>query len=152
MLTKARELLATVFFIGYLPGAPGTWASVAAAAVFIILGRPLDAEGWLILLGLVVLSMFALSRAEEVFGSRDPRPAVLDEFAGMWLAFLVGGSPEWAILAVGFIFFRMFDIAKPFPIRRCERLPGWRGILADDLCAGLFAGIIARVAASFVYR
>ena len=149
-MNKLREFLATCLYVGYIPGAPGTYGSILSAAGFVILGRPVGTAGWVMFLAVFILSMFALSRAVEVFGEIDPRPVVLDEFAGMWLAFLVGGTADWILLAVGFVFFRVLDIAKPFPIRRLERIPGWRGIIADDLAAGLAAGIIVRLASAYV--
>jgi len=149
-MNKLRELLATCLYVGYVPGAPGTYGSLAAAAVFVLAGRPLHVTGWLVFLGIFLLSIFALSRAETVFGARDPKPANLDEFAGMWLAFLAGGSSNWILLGVGFLFFRILDIWKPWPIRRLELVDGWRGIVADDLAAGLVAGLVVRLAAGFV--
>lgn len=149
-VNRLREFLATCFYIGHIPGAPGTYASVASAAVFVLAGRPVAGKGWMLFLGIFLVSIFALSRAREVFGSDDPKPAVLDEFAGMWLAFLVGGTANWILMAVGFVVFRLLDIAKPFGIRRIERLGGWRGIIADDLAAGLLAGVAVRLGAIFI--
>jgi phosphatidylglycerophosphatase A len=77
----------------------------------------------------------------------DPGPVVLDEVAGPWvaLALLVTvrpGAPAPGALAASFLLFRAFDVVKPWPIRRLERLPGGWGIVADDLAAGLAAGAV----------
>jgi len=149
-MDRLREFLATCLYVGHIPGAPGTYGSILSAAGFVILGRPVSTFGWVVFLAVFLVSIFALSRAVEVFGSRDPRPVVLDEFAGMWLTFLVGGTANWILLAVGFVFFRVLDSAKPFRIRRLERMEGWRGIIADDLAAGFAAGIVVRLAAIYV--
>jgi len=84
-------------------------------------------------------------------GKNDPREVVADEFAGQAVTFLaiplvIGqaftSGQIWAIAAVGFLLFRIFDIAKPYPIRKLEKIPqGW-GILADDLLAGVYAAIV----------
>ncbi len=150
-MNKLRELLATCFYVGYIPGVPGTWGSLLAFGVFLIAGRPIRNTGWVVFLGLVFVSIFALFRTKQVFGDNDPRPVVLDEFAGMWLTFLVGASTSLILLCLGFAAFRAFDAVKPFPICRIEKVPGWRGVLADDLAAGLAAGIIVRLAGLFVY-
>jgi phosphatidylglycerophosphatase A len=76
---------------------------------------------------------------------KDPGEVVADEFAGQALTFLVGGLGatvcSWQGAVAGFILFRLFDIVKPWPVRRFEKLPeGW-GVLADDLMAGIYAGI-----------
>jgi phosphatidylglycerophosphatase A len=149
-MNRVREFVATCLYVGHIPGAPGTYASVLAAAVFVIAGKPLGQAGWLTFLGIFLAAIFALSRAEEIFGAADPKPVVLDEFAGMWLTMLVGGSGDWVPMGIGFVLFRMLDIAKPFGIRRLERMAGWRGIIADDLAAGLAAGIAVRAAVIFI--
>jgi phosphatidylglycerophosphatase A len=146
VIDKLRELLTTFFYVGYLPWMPGTWGSIAAAAVFVTTQRPAGAAGWIIFGGMLAVCAFALFHAERIFGARDPEPVVLDEVAGMWLTFILAGSPNWVAIAAGFVLFRALDIIKPFPIGRLERLPGGLGILADDLGAGLVAGIIVRAA------
>jgi len=65
----------------------------------------------------------------------------------MWLALAVGGARTAAAVAAAFVLFRLFDIAKPFPIRRLERLGGSAGIMADDVAAGLVSGALVRAAA-----
>lgn len=80
-------------------------------------------------------------------GTTDPGAVVVDEIAGQWLTFLVAlpflpivTSTDLAVfVVVGFLLFRFFDVAKPWPIREAEKLPGGIGIVADDLAAGYFA-------------
>jgi phosphatidylglycerophosphatase A len=145
-----REFLATCAWIGYIPGLPGTCASAASLAVFVLAGFPSGPVGWYVLLAVFLVGIFAMSRAVETFGAEDPGPVVIDEFLGMWLALLIAGSSNWVALAAAFVLFRFFDIIKPFPIRRLERLGGWRGIVADDLAAGFVAGIGARLTVVYV--
>jgi phosphatidylglycerophosphatase A len=82
-----------------------------------------------------------------VFGSKDPRPFVLDEVAGMLIAGLAAWTPwnTWTplALAIAFFWFRVTDVIKPPPVRQLERLPGAWGILMDDVAAGLMALALA---------
>jgi len=87
-------------------------------------------------------------------GKTDPREVVADELAGQAVTFLVSpflaisavsSRDIWLAAALGFFLFRFFDIAKPWPIRKLERLPGGWGVLADDLMAGVFAAIVLQI-------
>ncbi len=103
----------------------------------------LAVEG-LVLLAVTAIGVVVASRAEAAYRRRDPGLIVIDETAGMLLTLAavpvgLGGA------VVGFIAFRLFDIVKPFPARRAERLPrGW-GVMADDLVAGLYAQALLRL-------
>lgn len=86
--------------------------------------------------------IWAAGHAIRAFGKKDPAHVVVDEVAGSWLA-LVGATTLNGYALVGaFLLFRLFDIWKPFPIRRLELLPGGTGIVADDLLAGLYAALV----------
>jgi len=87
-------------------------------------------------------------------GDEDPSAVVIDEVAGQWVTFLVAlpmlPSPaswlSWiGITGAGFVLFRCFDITKPWPVGRLERLPGGLGIVADDIAAGVYAGLCVAV-------
>ena len=99
----------------------------------------------LVLFGGVVCVKFA-DAVILATGKNDPQEIVADELAGQALALsfaaLTPNAPTLTAVAIGFLLFRFFDIFKPWPIRKLEKLPkGW-GILADDLLAGLYAGVI----------
>jgi len=142
---------------GYLPGAPGTWASAGAAGVFVAIalasGR-CEPCAWGAMLALAVAASGACAGlgafAEAAFGRKDPRQCTADEWAGQAIA-LVGvplGTAAWHVLAaagVAFVAFRLFDILKPPPARRLERLRGGWGILCDDLVAGIYANAVAQL-------
>ena len=133
---------ATFFGIGLVPLAPGTVASAAAA-----LGYRLVLHGlsWPLYSLLVVLLFLAGAVVSERYaaelGRPDPGRIVIDEVCGQLvaLAFLPAG---WVPVAVSFALFRFFDIIKPWPIRKLEKLPGGWGIMADDVLAGIFAGLL----------
>ncbi len=129
------EVVGTALGLGYVPRAPGTAGSAGAAAVYWILGGPWF--WWLAaIVGATLLGGVAGTRMERRLGREDPQIFVLDEVAGTWLTLLWAPRVWWVVL-LGFGLFRLFDIAKPFPVRRAERLPGGWGIMADDLVAGL---------------
>jgi phosphatidylglycerophosphatase A len=136
------RIVATFFGTGEAPLVPGTVASFAAAVLYQVFLHKLPAP---LFAGLIVLT-FAVGvpvagAHARALGRPDPRPVVIDEACGQWIAcFLV--PPAIGLTAASFLLFRAFDIVKPFPIRRLERLPGGWGIMADDVLAGLFAGLI----------
>jgi len=145
-----KKLLATFGGVGLLPGMPGTYASLGAAVIYYLLLRRFEQWTPLVVAALTVLAgwltVVLWPWASDHFKKNDPRQYVLDEVAGQWGAlllvspFLSAVHPLLVIVA-GFFLFRGFDVAKPYPINRLERLPrGW-GVLLDDLAAGVYAGI-----------
>lgn len=145
-LVRPEALVATWFGVGLIRGAPGTWGSLAAlpcAAGLQLLGGP-----WLLAAatGLVALAgLWASGRYAAALADGDPGAVVVDEVAGQWLALVPLPLDLWWY-ATAFALFRLFDIAKPWPIGWLDRnLAGGRGIMADDLAAGLLAGALAYV-------
>jgi phosphatidylglycerophosphatase A len=126
------------------PG-PGTWASIAAVllwAAYFWTFRPSALGVVLTLLTGIALSIIfgvpAATIAARESGRHDPGFVVIDEVAGQWIALL--GSPfGWRSALLALFLFRLFDITKPFPLRRLERLPDGLGIVFDDVAAGLYA-------------
>jgi phosphatidylglycerophosphatase A len=135
---------ATLGFIGYLPVAPGTWGSLAALAFMSVVHISPVLHAWFIL-GVILVGIPASRTAEILIGEKDSGHIVIDEFAGFLVsAFYIPHSYGYLIAA--FLLFRIFDILKPFPIRRLEKnLKGGFGIVADDIAAGLYANIILQV-------
>lgn len=144
---RIKLFLAAGFGAGYSPVAPGTAGSAAAALLLLLAARtglpalPAVAA----LLALAAAGTLLLGGAvERLTGRKDPGLFVLDEFAGFYLAVLPVGprAGEWPRLGevlVAFFLFRLFDVAKPAPARRIQRVGGGAGILLDDLVAGLYA-------------
>jgi len=141
-----RKLLGTFFGIGLIPGPAGTYASAVTAALA-GLAFYFGAPWWsaaAATAAVTALGILVGQSAERDFGGKDPRPFVLDEAAGMWIAGLAAWAPwtgldGWATLAIAFVWFRVADVLKPPPARQLERLPhGW-GIVLDDVAAGLMA-------------
>ena len=137
---KPARALATLFGLGYLPYAPGTFGTIGAAGVYALLLRHLDWTQFAVFCAaFTVAAVFVCGMEARAAGEKDPQTIVMDEAAGFWTAMLFssGGAVE---IAAGFVLFRLFDIVKPFPSRRIENLPGGWGIVLDDVYAGILAG------------
>jgi len=158
---KTRKLLVSFFGLGYGPVAPGTWGSLGAVVVYVLLWHALGgAVPWWLLVVLIAAASavnLALGRwAVACYNSSDPRPVVVDEVAGMWLSLLLvpvsdGARLVWVCVA-GFLLFRIFDILKLPPAKQLERLPTGAGILCDDLAAGVQANILLQVLFRVLWR
>jgi len=98
----------------------------------------------LVILAVALAGTWAATRAEKLLGKKDPGAVVVDEVAGQLIAFLFvpwQTTWTWSVVA-GFIAFRVFDIWKPYPVRRLEGLGGGLGIMADDMLAGFYAAAL----------
>jgi phosphatidylglycerophosphatase A len=141
--TGAR-LLATGIGSGHAPVAPGTAGSAVGLLMFWPLASlPLAAQ---LAAGVAVfvLGALAATRVARGTGKKDPGLVVVDEVVGMWVT-LVGLPFGVVTAAAGFVLFRIMDVAKPWPARDLERLPGGWGIMADDVAAGIYAHLLLRV-------
>jgi len=152
-MKKTWIALATFFGAGYLPVAPGTWAS--AATVLIVYFTPLSSAPFL-LLAAVTAAVFAVgvpaaTACEKHYAKKDPRPCVIDEVAGQLVALWL--LPRQALLYIAaFFLFRFFDILKPFPVRRSESLPSGLGIMTDDVLAGGYGLAVLLAVRSFILK
>jgi len=147
-----KRLLTSCFGLGRLPLAPGTWASMPPMIVFVVMAES-GAPAMLIsvIMAIIVLIASAVCikfapYAIAATGKTDPREVVADEVAGQALTLIpvAALSPAniWTAAILAFLLFRLFDIVKPWPIRRLEMLPAGWGILADDLLAGVYAAAL----------
>lgn len=137
--------VASVFHIGFIPGAPGTYASIATTLVFLIVhwhsSRIVPALHLSAVCLLTLVGVLTASDASRSTGIEDPSFVVIDEAAGQLLTFLF--LPVNALnLILGTLAFRCFDIWKPYPIRKLEPLGNGVGIMADDLLAGVYANLV----------
>jgi phosphatidylglycerophosphatase A len=137
--------IATVFGLGYVPVAPGTFGSLAGLALWAVLPRSAIWQSFAIALLLIVGSITGTA-AEEYFHRRDPRHVVLDEVMGMLITLYLNPNPVgWGWAAIGFLLFRAADVVKPFPANRLEQLPGGLGVMADDGMAAVYANLALRL-------
>jgi phosphatidylglycerophosphatase A len=155
--------------VGYLPLAPGTLGSLVGVAIYLSLfafghhvifanhaeSRLTQEQIWNVeLTGVLVVTclitfigIWAATRAEHLLQRKDPSIVVVDEVAGQMVALLSGPLwlHRWWSVLTAFVLFRLFDIWKPYPIRRLEALESGLGIMADDIVAGAYALIINSV-------
>ena len=141
LLIKA---IATVFGVGYLPAAPGTWATIVGVAIAYYIGNYIWAYSALLLV-LLVLGIISSGILEQQLNQKDPGVVVIDEVVGVMIA-LWGLPLIWPVMICGFFLFRAFDMFKIYPINRLEAQPGGWGIMLDDFMAGVYTNIILRIA------
>jgi phosphatidylglycerophosphatase A len=144
-MKTASRVLATFFGVGFVPFAPGTAASAVVALAYKLVLHGLPGPLYVLLVaGLLVAGVAASAVQAAELGSRDPGRIVIDEVCGQLIAlFLLPAG--WVPVGVSFVLFRFFDIIKPWPIRKLEKLAGGWGIMADDVGAGLAAAVLARL-------
>ncbi len=150
------KLLASFFYLGYCPVMPGTIGTLGGVVLFLLLRflapgfLPEDLgelrAGYLIFLALFFLAgAYSAGRGEKIWREKDSPRIVIDEAFSFFITlFCIPFSAGTAI--VGFILNRVFDVAKPFPIRRLEeKVPGGWGVMTDDLLAGIYGNLVLRL-------
>lgn len=140
--------LSTVFFIGYLPVAPGTFGSLAGLAIFYLFKNN-TVNLFVVTLSLIILGFSVTKKTQEVFGRKDPSCVVIDEVCGMLISLLFLPYYGVKIAIIAFFYFRLLDTLKPFPIGRIEKMGGSLGLMWDDIAAGLYTNIILQVVLRF---
>ncbi len=143
-----KEFFATGLYTGYFPKGSGTVGALLAALIYIAIHQVFGSFGGIangVLVALLVYPAIRLGDyAESYFNAKDPQEVVLDEMLGFWVTMLFH-SFSIIVVVLGFFLFRLFDIIKPFPIRRFEHLHGGLGIMLDDIIAGIYANIAVTV-------
>ena len=147
------KLIATWFGLGLIPVAPGTWGSLGGLAVAWVLVLKAGWPPWSLAVLAVAMTapgIWAADRTANEAGKKDPGIVVVDEVLGQWLtlAAMSAAAPvrQWVL---AFALFRIFDIWKPFPVRKLESLAGGTGIVADDLGAGVYGALVLFLASQF---
>jgi phosphatidylglycerophosphatase A len=142
-MKRRVKVISSFFYLGHSPFMPGTMGSLGGLAVFFLVKNSDILYAFTILFLFFLGVMFA-GEAEKVYKHKDSKMIVIDEACGMLLAlFFVPVNPYSVIL--GFFLFRIFDILKPPPAKRMEKLTGALGIMFDDIVAALYTNIILQV-------
>ena len=149
-LKNPSHFIVTLGGIGLFPLAPGTVGSIFGWIIFIVLSHYIEMIFATVLI--IFLSIYVSNLATKDLVNKDHKSIVIDEMAGIWLAmipviYIASSQYERTLYAVvTLIFFRLFDILKPYPISYVDKnFKGGFGIVLDDLIAGVFAGILATV-------
>jgi phosphatidylglycerophosphatase A len=162
--------------VGYMPIAPGTFGSAVGVGLYLLLRLVTirivylfapdyhltyeAVESFRVTLMLVAIicitaaGIWAATRAEKLFGRKDPGRVIVDEIAGQLITFLfipLAVGLKWWMLVLGLFLFRLFDIWKPYPIRRLEALESGLGIMADDVLAGIYAAVTLTLLLTSIY-
>lgn len=133
---------ATVFGVGYIPIAPGTFGSLAGLLLWALLPGSATVQLVAIVM-LFVAGSWSGSIAERHFGRTDPGQVVIDEVMGMLITLFLN-PVGWAGATVAFFVFRAADVVKPYPANQLEKLPGGIGVMADDGMAAVYANLAVR--------
>jgi phosphatidylglycerophosphatase A len=158
--------------VGYAPLIPGSLGSALAVGIYLLVAfmetnltvklmhrgfRIEEISAWLHAVNLLVflcfslLGIWAAGVCVKIFKDKDPKQAVIDEVIGQLITFLfIPFTFSWKIVLAGFIFFRIFDIWKPYPINSLQFLPLGIGVCADDILAGIYAGIALSIFYAFM--
>jgi phosphatidylglycerophosphatase A len=138
-MQKINRVINTVFGIGYLPIMPGTYASLAGVAVYLLVRNNIYLYIGIIS-AVTIMGLISCRRAEEIFKKPDPSQVVIDELSGILLAYLFVPYSVSNII-IGFFLFRILDIIKPYPINIVEKIKDPSAIMLDDIAAGIMTNI-----------
>ena len=152
-LDRFAYVLATGFGAGSAPVAPGTFGAIEGVAIYLLFTvvanrlslSPSLSFGVLVIINVVlfVVGVWASNRACAVSGAKDPSLIVIDEISGQLIALTpLALSPSLAGVITAFALFRLFDIFKPYPIRKLESFPAGFGVMSDDALAGIYAAAV----------
>ncbi|MEN6508757.1 MAG: phosphatidylglycerophosphatase A [Smithella sp.] len=135
------QVLATGFGAGLSPVAPGTVGTLVGLVICLFsypLAWPLRL---LYVVAISAVSVYVAGQAEKLYGKTDDQRIVIDEIAGLQVTMLPVAITGLHLL-LAFVLFRIFDIWKPFPLNRFQKFPGGWGVVADDLGAGVYGGLV----------
>jgi phosphatidylglycerophosphatase A len=147
-MTSLALAVATVFGVGRAPFAPGTFGSVAGLLVWLLVRDSPAAQAAVIVI-VFAAGSWSGTVAERHFGATDPGAVVIDEVLGMLITLFLN-PVGWTGALAGLLLFRIFDVIKPYPANRLERLHGGLGIMSDDAMAALYANMVLRVLIALV--
>ncbi|MFT4609633.1 MAG: phosphatidylglycerophosphatase A [Cellvibrionaceae bacterium] len=156
LLKHPAQLLALGFGSGLAPKAPGTFGTLAAVPLYLMFSSTLFEWQLLIVVASFFAGIYLCNVTATALGVHDHPAIVWDEFVGFWLTMLalplLGVSLDWLLLLLGFIFFRLFDIIKPWPILWVDqKVHGGFGIMFDDVLAGVYAGLLLSIVIVWFY-
>lgn len=138
------KLSSTFFYIGYLPGAPGSIATIAGFFLSVVLS-PDPRLYWTVTAVITIVGFIVSEKMEVMSKEKDPSCIVIDEVAGCLIAFY--SLPINPVVTVTtFFLFRAFDMFKIYPVNKFEELPGGKGIMIDDLFAGIYTNVTMQIA------
>jgi len=146
LLKRLILFLASGFYSGYAPFASGTFGTLVGIALYLLLSQLSVIFYSILTVAVIAAGVGLASQAETILGEKDSGIIVIDEIAGFFVT-MWALPVTWPMVTAGFLFFRFFDVLKPFPIRRIDQnVPGGWGVMLDDLLAGVYANLALRLA------
>ena len=141
---RFSQIIGTMFYIGKIPLAPGTWGSLVALLLwYLIKPKIIDPLFLLITGGLFFIGIAVSEIITRELNNYDPKEIVIDEWVGMWIAlYLVPHNIFWGL--VSFLLFRFFDIFKPGPVQIMDDIHSPIGVMLDDVVAGILALLVTQ--------
>jgi phosphatidylglycerophosphatase A len=140
--SKAAWAIATWFGCGLVPIAPGTAGALGAVPLYLLAVRGGRLGVAAAAVAVTAIGVWASAVVARELHKKDPQLVVVDEVAGLLVTMLPVAAPSWCSVAIGFALFRLFDVVKPWPVRRLESLPSGWGIVLDDVAAGALGAIV----------
>lgn len=144
MSSKWVRLWATFFHVGDLPLAPGSMASIVGMVMAILLRDHLVIY-ILVLLAVSAIGFITSGKMEGILKTKDPSCIVIDEVAGVMIAFFLL-PVSWPVVFTAFFLFRAFDMFKIYPVNKFEPMAGGVGVMMDDIVAGIYTNIVMHIA------
>ncbi|MFH0925818.1 MAG: phosphatidylglycerophosphatase A [bacterium] len=138
------KLIATGLYAGYFPFASGTFGTLVGIILFLIISRFSSGLYLVLVVSLFLVGVGVSTQAEIIFGQKDSGYIVIDEIVGFLVTMMFVPNKIGYIL-VGFFFFRLFDVLKPYPARAMEKINGGFGIMLDDVFAGFYAFLVLQL-------
>ena len=145
MSDKWVRMIATFFYSGYFPVGSGTFSSALGAYLCFVLHKNLAFYS-VVLIVITLLGFLTAGRMEAIEKKKDPSSVVIDEIIGVMIAFYGLPFSSWTVILTTFFLFRAFDMFKIYPAAQLEDLGGAKGIILDDVVAGLYTNLIMQIA------
>jgi phosphatidylglycerophosphatase A len=146
---KLALILSSCFGLGLMPVAQGTFGTLAAIPLAIAIAYLSPVAGACFIFFFILLAISVSGRSARALEKEDPAEVVIDEVAGLLITLFLLPATEFN-LCLGFVLFRLFDILKPYPIRKLEKIGGGAGIVLDDLLAGVYGNVCLRLLGLFI--
>lgn len=144
MFDRFVRMISTFFYTGYFPGAPGSFASLVAVGLCFVLRETVGLYVFVFVI-LTVLGFAVSGRMEKLVGKKDPGCVVIDEASGIMISFFLLPF-TWPVVWATFFLFRAFDMFKIYPADKFEKAGGGKGIMMDDIMAGIYTNLTMQIA------
>jgi phosphatidylglycerophosphatase A len=139
-----EKVIGSGFYTGYIPFASGTFGSLVALFIYLLIPKSEDYRALLFLIILfTIVGTIVAGKFEKEYGS-DPAECTIDEWVGTWIS-LLNLSKDFLLISIAFFIWRFLDVVKPFPARQSEKLKSGFGIMADDIISGFYSFLIMQI-------